>query len=68
VLLFVLFSGQLVLPEAVRAWPWLGMGVNPDEIHTYFSIAYGVLALALIVRRPGNLWHLLQGIRGKVPQ
>ena len=66
VLLFVLFAGQLVLPLMVKAVPSLGLGLEPAQIHPLFSIAYAVLALALLLRRPRNVWNLVQGVRGKV--
>jgi cation:H+ antiporter len=61
--LFVLFSGQLVLPVLVKAYPWLGMGLEADRIHPIFSGAYLALALALVIRRPTAMSNLLQGLR-----
>ncbi len=66
VLLFVLFAGQLTLPLMVGRFPSLGFGLEPAQIHPIFSITYCVLAFALLVRRPRNVWNLVQGVRGNV--
>jgi cation:H+ antiporter len=65
VLLFVLFSSQLILPEAVRAWPWVGLGLKPEDIHPFFSATYCVLAVLLLFRRRKSVWNLVHGVRGK---
>jgi cation:H+ antiporter len=63
ILLFVLFSGQLVLPGVVKAYPSMFFGLTPEQVHPLFSAFYVVVAAALFLRRPSAVWHLAGGRR-----
>jgi cation:H+ antiporter len=65
ILLFVLFSGQLVLPSVVKAYPSMFFGLVPEQVHPLFSAFYVVVAAALFLRRPSALWHLSGGLRAE---
>lgn len=62
VLLFVLFSGQLVLPSVVTAFPSMSLGLTADKIHPLFSILYLVAAAAIFILRPKNVLDLRKGL------
>lgn len=61
-LLFVLFSGQLVLPQLVAIHPSWGLGLSVDQIHPFFSAMYVVAAAAIWLSRPKNVHDLLKGL------
>lgn len=55
-LLFVLFTAQLLSPVLVKAY-WGGevMGLQADQMHSIFSYLYFIAALALLADRPERL-------------
>jgi hypothetical protein len=61
-LLFTLFSGQLVLPQLVAAHPAWGLGLPVDQIHPFFSAMYVVAAAAIWLNRPKNVHELIKGL------
>ena len=63
ILLFVLFSGQLVLPSVVGAHPSIAFGLAPEQIRPLFSKLYIAIAAAMFLRKPRDLWHLRHGLR-----
>lgn len=69
-LLFVLFAGQLVLPEIVECFPGGHLlGLHPGQIHPAFSALYLVLAGVMFLRCPRCVLRLREGlmVRGTPP-
>ncbi|MDO8302848.1 MAG: hypothetical protein Q7T18_06380, partial [Sedimentisphaerales bacterium] len=62
ILLFVLFSGQLVLPSVVMAFPSISLGLTADRIHPLFSMLYLIVAVAIFIRQPKNILDLRKGL------
>lgn len=62
-LLFGLFTGQLMMPALVRAFPDISMGMPPESIHRFFSLLYVVAALTVFTQEPRYLWKLAKGLR-----
>ncbi len=62
-LLFGLFTGQLMMPSIVRAFPNISMGMPAESIHRFFSLLYVVAALTVFVQEPRYLWKLGKGLR-----
>jgi len=68
-LLFVLFSAQLISPELVKAL--LGgtlFGLPADEMHRFFSLLYFAVAAVLFIRRPRDIAQLRHGLRRDAPR
>ncbi|MBI2441618.1 MAG: sodium:calcium antiporter, partial [Lentisphaerae bacterium] len=62
-LLFVLFALQLVLPGIVEFLPGGHLlGLSADQIHPAFSIAYLAIAALMVLRRPGSVLRLREGL------
>jgi cation:H+ antiporter len=66
-LLFTLFSGQLILPPIVERVPALSLGIPPDRIHELFAILYVVAAVIVLARKPWAIWGLRKGLRADQP-
>jgi cation:H+ antiporter len=62
-LLFLLFVGQLVLPEIVDAFPHAFPGVLAGYIHPLFTALYTAGAVALIVSRPRHIMNVFRGLK-----
>jgi len=62
-LLFVLFAGQLIMPEVVRSHPGAMFGVPADRIHDIFTALYLVAAAAFLLPHPSRLWNLRRGLK-----
>jgi cation:H+ antiporter len=62
-LLFGLFTGQLVMPSLVAGMPHPFGGLAPENIHLAFSFLYLVAAAAVFIQRPKRLWELFKGLR-----
>lgn len=62
VLLFVLFSGQLILPSVITAFPSISLGLTADKIHPLFSMLYLIAAVALFIKQPKNILDLRKGL------
>jgi cation:H+ antiporter len=63
-LLFVLFSAQLISPELVKAL--LGgtlFGLRAEQMHPLFSVLYFAVAAVLFIRRPRDIAQLRHGLR-----
>ncbi len=58
-LLFVLFIGQLIVPEFGR----LPLGLHAEQIHPLFSYTYFIMALAFFLQQPKQVLALWQGAR-----
>ena len=66
-LLFVMFSGQLVLPSLIKIHPALGFGLTAEQVHPFFTALYIVAAAAIFLRDPRLLYRLRFGVRVKQP-
>jgi hypothetical protein len=66
-LLFGLFSGQLLLPVLLRWAPGLAAGLGPAQIHPAFSLIYLATAAAIILENPRRMLGLVRGLRREVP-
>ena len=63
-ILFTMFTAQLISPQVVGALPGgVLFGMNGNQIHMFFSHIYLALAVFLIIRRPGRLIDLRHGLR-----
>jgi hypothetical protein len=61
-LLFTLFTGQLVAPSLVEAFPFLvPAGVGPGQMHWVFSGLYLAAAAAVFLEHPKRPLALLRG-------
>ena len=67
-LLFLLFLGQLIVPELGRLYPqMLPFGLRAEMVHPLFSYTYFIAAIAFFLARPGHLLALRQGARVTAP-
>lgn len=64
-LLFGLFTGQLILPEVVTAHPQFLFGLSPQQIHPIFSLLYVTSAAALFAQNPRHVGWLARRMRGE---
>jgi cation:H+ antiporter len=62
-LLFVLFSGQLILPPIITAYPSISLGLAADKIHPLFSALYVIAATLFFIWRPKNIQYLGKGLQ-----
>lgn len=67
-LLFVLFTGQLILPSIVDLLPGAHLlGLSRNQIHPAFSLVYLVIAVVIFLQRPGQFLRLREGFFVKGP-
>ena len=64
-LLFGLFSGQLILPEIVRSHSGTVFGIPADRIHDLFTLLYFVAAAAIFLPHPSRMWKLRLGLKAQ---
>ena len=57
-LLFGLFIGQFILPVCSLWFPGLAFGLGAQQIHPVFCILYAVVAIALFLQKPREVWQL----------
>jgi hypothetical protein len=63
-LLFSLFTAQLLSPVLVAACPGdLFFGLRAEQMHPLFSLVYFTVAAALFIRRPRDIAQLRHGLR-----
>jgi cation:H+ antiporter len=61
-LLFVLFIGQLLIPNLVQDFPHLAfLGLYGEKVHLLFSVLYLIAALTLFLENPERIAALWQG-------
>jgi cation:H+ antiporter len=68
VLLFILFSGQLMMPEIVERYPKLVLGLHENMIHPLFSLLYLVTAGSVFLMGPKRILRLWRGMDVAVPE
>jgi len=66
-LLFMLFSGQLLLPVIGKWVPGLAFGLAPGQVHPVFSLLYLAAAAAVTVGAPRRILALAAGLRHELP-
>jgi cation:H+ antiporter len=60
-LLFGLFTGQLVLPHFLNSSN-LNLGIRADQVHPLFTLFYLIIVLALILHRPSEILSLARAL------
>jgi cation:H+ antiporter len=68
ILLFILFAGQLMMPEIVERHPQLVLGLRENMIHPLFSMLYLVTAGSVFLMGPKRIFRLWRGMDIAVPE